>query len=230
MIEAFVESLDAVCAFSPVWKLAFIFLFMAVESSFIPFPSEIVMIPAGFMAGRMLPSGGTELGTESSCLSLLLVVALGTAGSLAGAYVNYFLSVWLGKPFLERYGRYFFIKPIALSRACDLFNRYGAATTFVCRLIPVIRQLISIPAGISRMPLGSFTVFTALGAGIWTALLALAGFALAGSAADLTYREIVFRGKELAANNLPWVILCAAVLAGLYWLAGKLAMGTWRRQ
>ena len=106
MIEAFVESLDAVCAFSPVWKLAFIFLFMAVESSFIPFPSEIVMIPAGFMAGRMLPSGGTELGTESTCLSLLLVVALGTAGSLAGAYVNYFLSVWLGKPFLERYGRY----------------------------------------------------------------------------------------------------------------------------
>ena len=225
MLETLASHLDAIATMAPAWKFALIFVFMAIESSFIPFPSEVVMIPAGFMAGRLLANGATELGTSSPALALTLAILLGIAGSLAGAYANYFLSAKLGKPFLVRYGKYFFVKPEPLERACEVFNKYGAATTFVCRLVPVIRQLISIPAGIARMPLGSFTLFTGLGAGIWTVVLALVGFGLGRSSADLTYLELVTKGKETAAHNLPLVIAGAVVLVALYWLAGKLVMG-----
>ena len=138
--------------------------------------------------------------------------------------MNYYLALWAGKPFLERYGRYFFVKPKPLARACEIFNRYGAATTFVCRLVPVIRQLISIPAGIARMPLGSFALFTGLGAGIWTAILALVGYGIGRTAGDISYLELVTKGKDMASANLPWVILGAVVLVALYFAASKLVM------
>ncbi len=217
MIETLAASLDQIAALAPTWGLVFIFVFMAVESSFIPFPSEVVMIPAGFLAAR------GEL-TGAPATALVLAIAVGILGSLAGAYVNYFLALWVGRPFLERYGRWLFIKPEPLARACEVFNRYGAATTFVCRLVPVIRQLISIPAGIARMKLGSFTLFTGLGAGIWTAILALVGFGLGRTAGDITYLELVTRGKALATAHLPWVILGALVLVGAYVAASRLVM------
>ena len=217
MIETLAASLDQIAALAPTWGLVFIFVFMAVESSFIPFPSEVVMIPAGFLAAR------GEL-TGAPATALVLAIAVGLLGSLAGAYVNYFLALWVGRPFLERYGRWFFIQPEPLARACEVFNRYGAATTFVCRLVPVIRQLISIPAGIARMKLGSFTLFTGLGAGIWTAILALVGFGLGRTAGDITYLELVTRGKALACAHLPWVILGALVLVGAYVAASRLVM------
>ena len=217
MIETLAASLDQIAALAPVWGLVFIFVFMAVESSFIPFPSEVVMIPAGFLAAR------GEL-TGAPATALVLAIAVGLLGSLAGAYVNYFLALWVGRPFLERYGRWLFIQPEPLARACEVFNRYGAATTFVCRLVPVIRQLISIPAGIARMKLGSFTLFTGLGAGIWTAILALVGFGLGRTAGDITYLELVTRGKALATAHLPWVILGALVLVGAYIAASRLVM------
>ena len=142
MYEAAIAGcLDQIALIAPVWGLALIFFFMTVESSFIPFPSEVVMIPAGFLAAR------GELGCGPAEIQFLLAVAAGVVGSVAGAYINYALSLWLGKPFLIRYGKYFFVKKEALERACEVFNKYGSATTFVCRLIPVIRQLISIPAG-----------------------------------------------------------------------------------
>ncbi|MGN0855546.1 MAG: DedA family protein [Kiritimatiellia bacterium] len=225
MLETLAAHLDAIAAMAPAWKFLLIFVFMAVESSFIPFPSEVVMIPAGFLAARVLANGTTELGTSSPVLALTFAILLGVAGSLAGAYANYFLSLKLGKPFLERYGRYFFVKPEPLNRACEVFNRYGAATTFVCRLVPVIRQLISIPAGIARMPLGSFTLFTALGAGIWTIVLALVGFAFGRSSAELSYLELITKGKASVMHNLPLVIGGAVVLVFSYWLAGRLVMG-----
>ena len=156
MIETLAAHLDAFAALAPTWGLLLVFAFMAVESSFIPFPSEVVMIPAGFLAAR------GELGCGTPLAAVTLAFVAGVLGSLAGAYVNYFLALWVGKPFLDKYGKWFFLKPDALDRACAIFNRYGAATTFVCRMIPAIRQLISIPAGIARMPLGSFTLFTAL--------------------------------------------------------------------
>ena len=194
------------------------FVFMAVESSFIPFPSEVVMVPAGFLAAR----GELAL---APLPALAAAIAVGVLGSLAGAFANYYLALWLGRPFLERYGKYFFVKPEPLARACEVFNRYGAATTFVCRLVPVIRQLISIPAGISRMPVASFALFTGLGAGIWTAILAAVGFAIGRSTADISYLELCTRGKDMAAAHLPLVVGGALALVALYFTASKLVMG-----
>ena len=176
------------------------------------------MIPAGFLAAR------GELGIGSPLAAVWVAIAVGVLGSLAGAYVNYYLALWVGKPFLEKYGKWFFLKPAALERACEVFNKYGAATTFVCRMVPAIRQLISIPAGIAKMPLGSFTLFTGLGAGVWTTILAFVGYGLGKSAGDITYFELCTKGKEMAAANLPLVIGGALALAGLYVLISKLVM------
>ena len=219
MLETLASHLDAIAALAPVWGLAFVFVFMTIESSFIPFPSEVVMIPAGFLAAR------GELTGSSPLVALWLAIAAGTIGSMAGAYINYYLAMWVGKPFLEKYGKYFFVKKEPLERACEVFNRYGAMTTFICRLVPVIRQLISVPAGISRMPLFSFSFFTALGAGIWTAILAFVGYAIGRTAGDISYLELVTRGKESATANLPLVLAFATVAAGLYLLVSKLVMG-----
>ena len=218
MLETLASHLDSVAAMAPTWGLVLVFAFMAVESSFVPFPSEVVMIPAGFLAAR------GELGLPGAA-ALSAAIAVGIAGSLLGAYVNYFLALKVGKPFLLKYGRWFFVKSAPLERACEIFNRYGAETTFVCRLVPVVRQLISIPAGIARMPLWSFTLFTGLGAGIWTAVLAFVGWWLGRTAGELSYPELVRRGAELSKDNLPWVVLGAVVLAALYCLAAKLVMG-----
>ena len=218
MLDQLATHLDQIAALAPTWGYAFIFAFMAIESSFIPFPSEIVMIPAGFLAAR------GELSLRSPTPDLVLAVAVGLAGSLVGAYFNYFLSAKLGEPFLRRYGKWFFVKEAALDRAFEVFNRYGAPTTFVCRLVPVIRQLISIPAGLAKMPLGSFTLFTGLGAGIWTAILAAIGFALGKTAGDITYVELVHRGKAMIDGNLAWVMLGAVALAAAYFAASKLVM------
>lgn len=223
MLDAIASHLDSIAAFAPTWGLVLVFVFMTVESSFIPFPSEVVMIPAGFLAAR------GELGMAPYA-ALAAAVATGILGSLAGAFANYFMALRLGRPFLERYGRYFFVKPEPLARACEVFNRYGAATTFVCRLVPVIRQLISIPADISRMPLGSFALFTGLGAGIWTAILAAVGFAIGRSTADISYLELCTKGKDMAAAHLPLVVGGALVLVVLYFLASKLAMGRGSRK
>lgn len=217
MLETIASHLDAIAALSPAWKFALVFLFMAVESSFIPFPSEVVMIPAGFLAAR------GELGMPTIAAAAA-ATAVGVAGSLAGAYVNYFLALWVGKPFLERYGRWFFLPPAALERSCEVFNRYGAATTFVCRMVPAIRQLISVPAGISRMPLWSFTLFTALGAGIWTAILSAAGFTLGRASGDMTYLELCVKGGEMASERLPAVIAAALLLAAAHVAVSKIVM------
>lgn len=218
MLETIASHLDSIAALAPTWGLVLVFVFMAIESSFIPFPSEVVMIPAGFLAAR------GEL-AMSPYPALVAAIAAGTLGSLVGAFANYYIALWVGKPFLEKYGKYFFVKPEPLNRACEVFNKYGAATTFVCRLVPVIRQLISIPAGISKMPIASFTFFTGLGAGIWTIVLALVGFAIGRSTADITYLELCRKGKDMAAANLPLVIGGAFFLVALYFLASKLVMG-----
>jgi membrane protein DedA with SNARE-associated domain len=176
------------------------------------------MVPAGFLAAR------GELGAGGCAATLSIAIAVGVLGSLAGAFANYYLALFVGKPFLERYGKWFFVKKEPLDRACEVFNRYGAATTFVCRLVPVIRQLISIPAGIARMPVGEFALFTALGAGIWTAILAAVGFALGRSAGDMSYLELVVRGKDMAARHLPLVVGGALALAAAYLLVSRLVM------
>ena len=220
MLDALASHLDYFAALAPLWGYAFIFAFKAIESSFIPFPSEIVMIPAGFLAAR------GELTLHAPVPDLALACAVGLAGSLAGAYFNYFLSSKLGEPFLRKYGKWFFVKPEALDRACEVFNRYGNVTTFVCRLIPVIRQLISIPAGLARMPLARFTLFTGLGAGIWTTILAAVGYALGRSAGDMTYLEMINKGKEIIQEHYLWIFAGCAVLFVGYIMVHRKIMGS----
>lgn len=206
MTELLAQHLETLAAHAPAWGFFLIFLFMAVESSFVPFPSEVVMIPAGFLAAR----GGLSLGVPAADATLAL--ACGVAGSLAGAYVNYFLALRLGSPFLERYGRYVLLPPEKLHRAEEVFLRYGAGATFVCRMLPAIRQLISIPAGVARMPLASFTLWTGLGAGIWCAILTAIGYAIGTRTAQLSYAELVRQGRETATANLH--LIAPALLVG----------------
>lgn len=142
-------------------------LLMFLESSFFPFPSEVVVPPAGYLAAQ----GKMHLG---------LVVLAGTAGSLGGALFNYWLSLRLGRAFLFRYGRYLFISHKSLTRAEAFFTRHGHISTFIGRLVPGVRQYISLPAGIARMPLFLFCCCTSLGAGIWVVILALAGYWVGG--------------------------------------------------
>lgn len=218
MLETIAAHLDTAAALAPQWGLLLVFVFMAVESSFVPFPSEVVMIPAGFLAAR------GELGLGGPVTAAAAAVAVGVLGSLAGAYINYFLALSLGKPFIERYGKWFFLKPAAFARACEIFNRYGGVATFVCRMLPAIRQLISIPAGIARMPLVPFTFFTALGAGVWTAILAAAGYAMGRTAGDITYLELCVRGRDAALSHLPLVIVCAVLFIAAYAGVSRLVM------
>ena len=138
---------------------------MFLESSFFPFPSEVVMPPAGYLAWK-------------GEMSLPLVLISGIAGSLLGALFNYWLAVKLGRPFLLKYGKYFFISPESINKADDFFSKHGHVSTLVGRLLPVIRQYISLPAGIARMPMKTFMLFTTIGAGAWVVVLTFAGYIL----------------------------------------------------
>ena len=112
----------------------------------------------------------------------------GTLGSLAGGLFNYFFALWLGRAFLMRYGKYFFVPADKMEWAEKHWERHGEVTTFVCRLLPAIRQLISIPAGLARMNLARFCLWTTLGAGLWVTILTLTGYFL-GERAALVWKE-----------------------------------------
>lgn len=145
-------------------------LLMAVESSFIPFPSELVVPPAAYKA--MQPESG---------LSIFLLVAFASLGALIGAFFNYYLAKFLGRPIIykfadSRLGHFFLINVESVQKAEDYFRKHGAISTFVGRLITVIRQLISIPAGLANMKLTTFTLYTFLGATIWNCVLAALGY------------------------------------------------------
>ena len=156
-----------------------ILFLMAVESSFIPFPSEVVLVPAGYLASQ-----------AQMHIGLIMLMAL--LGSLIGALLNYYLALWLGLPLLRRYGRYVFISEATLEKMEHFFDAHGHVSTFSGRLIPGIRQLISIPAGLARMPIAPFLLYTALGAGLWSLVLVLLGYFIGQNEALLhTYlREI----------------------------------------
>lgn len=147
------------------WGYAGILIMMAIESSFIPFPSEIVMIPAGYLASK-------------GEMNLVLVLLSGFTGSMIGAWINYLLALSLGRKFLYAYGRYFFMRPHTLKKMETFFKSHGAVSTFSGRLIPGIRQLISIPAGLSKMPFALFSLYTFLGAAIWSSVLVALGYVM----------------------------------------------------
>ena len=147
----------------------FVFIFMMIESSFIPFPSEVVVPPAAYLA------------CTGNDMNIYLVISFATLGALAGAFINYYLALWIGRPIVykfasSRFGHACLIDQAKVEKAEQYFDKHGAISTFIGRLIPAIRQLISIPAGLAKMNIGIFTIFTALGAGIWNIILALLGY------------------------------------------------------
>ena len=217
MLDALIEYLETITAYAPSWGFALIFLFMAIESSFIPLPSEVVMIPAGFLAAR----GGLTFGNP--VLDAAIAVLAGTLGSMAGAYFNYYLFSWLGTPFLERYGKYFFLPLPKLRRAEEIFRRYGAGATFVCRLLPVLRHLISIPAGLARMPHGPFVFWTLLGAAIWCAILTVVGYWIGQQTADMSYHDLVHEGADMTKEGMVYIIPALLLGFGAYvWVSNKI--------
>lgn len=218
MTEMIAEHIAAYAQYAHVWGFLIIFIFMTVESSFIPFPSEVVMIPAGFLAFR------GELLTGNFWIDGTLAVLTGTAGSLAGAFVNYYLALYLGRGPLYRYGKYFFLDEKTLRRAEEVFLKYGAVATFVCRLLPAIRQLISLPAGLAKMRLAPFAFYTVAGAGIWVAILTATGAWLGRLSGEMTYVELVHRGEALVSENYIWIFAGATVVVVSYILLHKRIM------
>ena len=140
-----------------------IFFMMFLESSFFPFPSEVVMVPAGYLASK-------------GEMNIYLVVFIGVLGSVAGAIFNYYLALKLGRRFILKFGKYFFFSEETLDKMEQFFIKHGSISTFSGRLIPGVRQYISLPAGLSRMNLALFSFYTALGAGIWVIILTLVGY------------------------------------------------------
>lgn len=179
------------------WGYLGIFILMSIESSFIPFPSEIVLIPAGYLASQ----GDMSLG---------MIMASSLGGSMLGAFINYYLALLLGRRLLQKYGKYFFIKESALDKMDRYFQKHGHISTFVGRLIPGIRQLISIPAGLARMNLVTFSIYTALGAGIWSLILILLGYFIGAN-------------QELIDTYLKQIMIAVLVILVLLilWYASK---------
>ncbi|QOP40533.1 DedA family protein [Sulfurimonas marina] len=140
-----------------------IFILMAIESSFIPFPSEIVLVPAGYLASQ-------------EKMNIVLIALSAVGGSMVGAFINYYLAYFVGRKFLNKYGKYFFISKEVLAKMDSFFTKHGAISTFTGRLIPGIRQLISIPAGLAHMDIVKFSIYTALGAGLWSLVLIFLGY------------------------------------------------------
>ena len=157
---------------------------MTIESSFIPFPSEVVIPPAVYVASE--PTSAL-CATGNYPVDVALIVLFGTVGAMSGAVINYLLSMWLGRPIIykfadSRVGHLLLLSSEKVQKAENYFNDHGKVSTFIGRLIPGIRQLISIPAGLAKMHFGQFMLYTFLGAFIWNTVLALLGYIAHGQA------------------------------------------------
>lgn len=194
------------------WTVTF---FMAVESSFIPFPSEAVVPPAAWKA------------TVSGDMNIVLVVLFATLGALIGAFINYYLALWLGRPIVykfanSRFGHLCLIDEAKVKYAEEYFDKHGAVSTFVGRLIPAVRQLISIPAGLARMGLGKFVLFTTLGAGAWNIVLAALGYAMAQIPGLTTEAEVMTAVEKYSKEiGIGIAIVVLVVLAFLIYKGMK---------
>lgn len=162
-----------------------IFILMAIESSFIPFPSEIVMIPAGYLAFQ-------------GKLSFFYALMVSIFGCVFGAFINYYLANFLGIKIIKKYGRYAFLPEEKFLKIQKFFKDHGAISTFTGRLIPGIRQLISIPAGLSHMNLAKFTFYTAAGSGIWSLILLIMGY-------------IFGQNQELITQNMRIILIVTLI-------------------
>ncbi|MBR2495006.1 DedA family protein [Helicobacter sp.] len=160
-----------------------IFFMMFLESSFFPFPSEVVMIPAGYLVYK-------------DSMDMSLALAAGAAGSLAGAIFNYVLALYFGRAFVVRFGKYVFFSEQTMTKMEGYFSRHGEISTFLGRLIPGVRQYISLPAGLAKMNLWKFSIYTTLGALIWITILAIFGY----------YVGTMF-GDDLSASGIANVLI-----------------------
>lgn len=193
---------------------------MTIESSFIPFPSEVVIPPAVYVASD---PNSAVYATDNYIVNVLLIVLFGTIGAILGAIINYFLSMWLGRAIIyafadSKLGHLCLLSREKVEKAEAYFNEHGKVSTFIGRLIPGIRQLISIPAGLSKMHFGWFLFYTFLGAGIWNCVLALLGY-IAHGQADLI---------DKYSHELSVAILVVLGLAFLYFIAKKLIVSAKR--
>ncbi len=183
----------------------FVFLFMVVESSFIPFPSEVVVPPAAYLA---VAKGST------SDMNIFLVVFFATLGAIVGALINYYLAMWVGRPIVyafanSRIGHACLIDRQKVENAEKYFEKHGAVSTFIGRLIPAVRQLISIPAGLSKMNIGVFVIFTGLGALLWNSILAALGYWLARTVSyDELFDKVEQYNSYLTIGGLVLLGLC----------------------
>ena len=186
-------------------------LLMTVESSFIPFPSEIVIPPAAYVAGI---EGSSLHTTDNYTINVLLIILFGTLGALLGAIINYLLAMWLGRPIIyafadSKIGHLLLLSSDKVKQAEDYFNKHGNISTFIGRLITVIRQLISIPAGLCKMHFGWFLFYTFLGASIWNVILALLGY-IAHGQMDLIHAY---------SHELSIAIMALLAVAVIYFIA-----------
>ncbi|MBK6347512.1 MAG: DedA family protein [Bacteroidales bacterium] len=171
-----------------------IFILMAIEGSFIPFPSEVVIPPAAWKAAQ-------------GEMNIFLVVIVGTLGALAGSLINYYLSYFLGRKIVYAFAetkvaRILLITPEKVGQAESYFVKHGKSSTFIGRLVPGVRQLISIPAGLAKMPMKDFLLYTILGAGIWNIILAALGYFL------YSQKELL----ELYYHELSYAMLALGVI------------------
>ncbi len=171
-----------------------IFFLMFLESSFFPFPSEIVVPPAAYLAAK-------------GDMNIFFVVLFGILGSLFGGLFNYYISYKMGYAFLEKYGKYVGLSSKTLKKVCLFFQEHGAISTFIGRLLPGIRQYISLPAGLAKMNIAAFSIFTILGAGIWVSILAFIGYSVGN------HPELV---KHMLHRSYIYIAVFSAVIIVLY--------------
>lgn len=171
-----------------------IFLLMAMESSVIPVPSELVMPPAGYLAAQ-------------GKMNIWIAILMGTVGSLVGAYANYYAAHYLGRPLLLKYGKYVWITEEKFAKVEQYFKDHGEISTFIGRLLPVVRHLISLPAGLAGMNHVKFTIYTLAGAGIWVTILAWIGYFIGAN------QELIMRYSHQAVIG---VVIVSAVIIVLY--------------
>lgn len=179
-------------------------LFMAIESSFIPFPSEVIVPPAAWKS------------MADDSMNIFFVIVFATVGADMGALINYYLARWLGRPIVykfanSRFGHMCLIDEEKVKHAEEYFRKHGAASTFFGRLIPAVRQLISIPAGLAGMKLSSFLLYTTLGAGIWNTILALMGYFIYRFT-DLKTTNDVYIVAMKYSHEIGYIIIAIAVL------------------